>query len=195
MALSIIWTVMAVAAFIFSIMTGTAEDVSAAAMEGAAEAVTTALAMTGPLCLWCGICSLMEASGISSRLGRLMAPVLGRLFPEAQKDSQVLEAISGCVTANFLGLGNAATPLGIQAIKLMAAMQRDRFSPSDGMCRFIVLCTASIQLLPTTVCALRSSLGSESPFEILPAVWVSSIASVAVGLGMSWLLPRLGRRV
>lgn len=190
MALSILWTAMAAVSLIFSFFGGTADAVSSAIMEGAGEAVATALSMTGPVCLWCGICSLLEASGISAALSRLMAPALKHIFPEASMDNQVLQSISGCVTANFLGLGNAATPLGIQAVKRMTALQRDSSTASDGMCRFIVLCTASIQLIPSTAAALRSSLGCEAPFDILPAVWVSSIVSVCVGLGVSGLLAR-----
>ena len=184
---------MAVVSLIFSLFAGTADAVSSAVMEGAAEAVVTAVSMTGPICLWCGICALLDASGISARLSHLLAPVLKRIFPEARKDTQVLQSISGCVTANFLGLGNAATPLGIQAVKRMTALQKDSSTASDGMCRFIVLCTASIQLIPSTVAALRSSLGCATPFDILPAVWVSSIVSVCVGLGVSRLLARFSR--
>ncbi len=192
MALSIVWTAMAAVSFIFSVFADTADALSASVLEGASEAVTTAIAMTGPVCLWSGVCALLEASGISAKLSRLLAPVLKRIFPEAKQDAQVLSSISGCVTANFLGLGNAATPLGIQAVKRMTALQKDKSAASDGMCRFIVLCTASIQLVPSTVAALRSSLGCETPFDILPAVWVSSIVSVCVGLGVSFLLARLG---
>ena len=188
--MSIVWTVLAAVSLIFSFINGTADAVSSAVLEGAGEAVATAVAMTGPICLWSGICSLMDASGISEKLSRLMAPVLKKLFPETHKNSQVLSSVSGCVTANFLGLGNAATPLGIKAVTGMSALQKDRSRASSGMCRFIVLCTASIQLIPSTVAALRASLGCENPFDILPAVWISSIVSVAVGLGASWVPTR-----
>jgi len=191
LALSILWTAMVAISLLFSFFAGTADAMSSAVLEGAAEAVATAVSMTGPVCLWCGICSLLDASGVSAKLSRILAPVLKRIFPEARKDTHVLQSISGCVTANFLGLGNAATPLGIQAVKRMTALQKDSSVASDGMCRFIVLCTASIQLIPSTAAALRSSMGCAAPFDILPAVWVSSIVSVSVGLGVSTLLARL----
>lgn len=182
---------MAAISLVFSFFCGTADVMSSAIMDGAAEAVGTAVSMAGPVCLWCGICSLLDASGISAKLSRVLAPVLKRIFPEARKDNQVLQSISGCVTANFLGLGNAATPLGIQAVKRMTDLRPGSSTASDGMCRFIVLCTASIQLIPSTVAALRSSLGCAAPFDILPAVWISSIVSVCVGLGVSGLLARI----
>ena len=111
----------------------------------------------------------------------VLRPLLGRLFPAAARDAQALEKISGNFTANLLGLGNAATPLGIAAVQRMHRLSGGA-AASDEMCRLIVLNTASIQLLPTTVAALRASAGAARPFAILPAVWLTSLGSVTVGL-------------
>lgn len=191
MALGIVWTAMAAVSFLYSIFAGTAGEVSAALLEGAQEAVTTAVAMTGPICLWSGLCAVMDAGGISSAISKITSPFLKRLFPHAVNDSEALTAISGCVTANFLGLGNAATPLGIKAVKRMAQLEKDKSRPNDSMCRFIVLCSASIQLIPSTVAAVRSSLGCTAPFDILPCVWITSVAAAAVGIAMSFILAKV----
>lgn len=155
--------------------------VSAAAMAGAERGAQLCLSLAGPLCLWAGLAAVLEGSGLSAKLAALLRPLLGRLFPAAARDAQALEKISGNFTANLLGLGNAATPLGIAAVQRMHRLSGGA-AASDEMCRLIVLNTASIQLLPTTVAALRASAGAARPFAILPAVWLTSLGSVTVGL-------------
>lgn len=182
MSLSYIWVAMVAISIAAAIATGSTGQLSQAVMKGACQAVTVAMSLAGPMCLWSGVGRVMEASGISARLAKLMGPVIRRVFPEARKDEALAASISGCVTANMLGLGNAATPLGIKAVQQMQAQLPDKTRASDSMCRLIVLSTASIQLIPSTVGALRAAQGSAAPFDILPAVWVTSAASVAVGL-------------
>ena len=153
---------------------------AAAAVTGAGDAVELCLSMAGMLCLWTGVMEVMRQSGLAGGLSRLLRPVLGRLFPNGAKDGAVMDSLSANVSANLLGLGNAATPLGIQAAKGMS-----RKSPgvaSDELCLLVVCNTASIQLLPTTVAAVRAAAGCRSPFDILPAVWLASALSVAAGI-------------
>ena len=133
----------------------------------------------------------MERSGIAAGLSRLLRPVLRRLLPKAGADGETLDALSANVSANLLGLGNAATPAGIRAARRMAAGCRG--TASDELCRLVVLNTASIQLLPSTVAAIRGGLGCAAPLDILPAVWLSSAVSVAAGLTAAGLLRRLWR--
>lgn len=135
--------------------------------------------------------TLMDRCGLSQKLARLLRPVLRRLLPRASRDSETLAAVSANVSANLLGLGNAATPLGIRAARRMALGAEGR--ATDELCRLVVLNTASVQLLPTTVAAVRAGCGSAAPFDILPAVWVSSILSVSVGLLAARLLERVVR--
>lgn len=165
-------------------------DLGRAAMEGAGRAVELAVGLAGPLVLWSGFGALLARSGLQSGLARLLAPLLGRLYPTARRDPETMEALSANVTANLLGLGSAATPFGVAAVRRMQSLAHTQ-SATHEMCRLIVMNTASIQLLPSTVAALRGSLGSAAPFDILPAVWLSSVLSVTVGLAAAWALGRL----
>ena len=132
----------------------------------------------------------MERCGITHWLSRLLQPLLRRLFPTTKSDSELSAALSGNICANLLGLGNAATPMGIRAAQRL----RRGEEATDELCRLIVLNTASIQLIPANVAAVRSSLGCSAPFDILPAVWITSTLSAGLGLGAAWLLGRLTQR-
>ena len=165
---------------LFGCATGQLSAVSAAALTGAQSAVELCLSMAGAICLWSGVMTLMDRCGLSEKLAALLRPLLRRILPNASRDSETLAALSANVSANLLGLGNAATPLGIRAATRMA--QGCNGVASDELCRLVVLNTASIQLLPTTVAAVRSAHGCAAPFDILPAVWLSSVLSVSAGL-------------
>ena len=134
----------------------------------------------------------MEAIGANRALARLFRPFLRLIFPDACRDADTLGAISANFTANLLGLGNAATPLGIVAVKKLASRAQNGIA-TDEMCRFIVLNTASIQLLPVTVAAVRAAAGATSPFDILPCVWLTSLAAVLVGEGAAFFFGRWKR--
>ena len=177
--ISYLWTAMILASLIFGVLTGSASAVSAAAMEGASTAVTVVLSLAGPMCLWCGVGELMRRSGLREKLSRILAPLLGRIFPKLRKNRDGFSALSANVTANLLGLGNAATPMGIAACK---AMGDGSDTATDEQCRLVVMNTASIQLIPTTVAALRAGLGCTTPLDILPAVLLTSLLSVSAGL-------------
>ena len=192
MAISLIWVGMVVLSVVFGVACGSLEGVSDAALEGANSAVTLCLSMAGVMCLWSGVMEVMRQSGLSDGLARLFRPLLRRLLPRAARDSETMAALSGNLSANLLGLGNAATPLGIRAACRMA---RDcDGTASDELCLLVVLNTASIQLVPATVAGVRSAAGAASPFDILPAVWLTSLLSVAAGLAAARLLSRVGRR-
>lgn len=191
MAMAWIWTGMAVVSVVCGAVYGRMEAVSAAALEGAEQAVRLCLSMAGMLCLWTGLMEVMDRCGLSRRLGRLFRPVLRRLLPQASRDPETLAAVTANVSANLLGLGNAATPLGIEAVRRM-----ERKSPgtaSDAMCMLVVCNTASIQLIPTTVASVRAAAGSSAPFDILPAVWLASALSVGVGIAACKLFARVWR--
>ena len=192
MAMAWIWTGMVVLSLLFGLATGRLDAVAAAALEGAGSAVELSIAMAGTLCLWSGVMEILNVCGLSAGLARAFRPLLRRLLPRASRDPETLAAVSANVSANLLGLGNAATPLGIQAARRMA--QGCDGIASDELCLLVVLNTASIQLLPATIASLRAAAGSQTPFDILPAVWLSSAASVAAGLAAARLLSRRGRR-
>lgn len=134
---------------------------------------------------------VLRACGTLEGLSRLLRPVLGALFPAFRRDRPVMEALSANVSANLLGLGNAATPMGIQAARGMA--ERSPGVASDELCLLVVCNTASIQLIPTTVAAVRAGAGCQSPFDILPAVWLASVCSVTAGIGAARLFRHLWR--
>ncbi len=192
MAMTWVWTGMVVLSLLFGLLNGTLDAVAAAAMDGAQSAVELSISMAGVLCLWSGVMEVMKVCGLPDGLARAFRPLLRRLLPQASRDSETLAAVSANLSANFLGLGNAATPLGIQAARRMA--RGCGGTASDELCLLVVLNTASIQLLPTTVASVRAAAGCETPFDILPAVWVSSILSVSAGLLMARLLAAVGRR-
>lgn len=187
-----LWSGMVVLSVIFGLATGQLDAVSEAALSGASSAVELSLTMAGVLCLWSGVMEIMNVCGISGCLARLFRPLLRRLLPQASRDSETLAAVSANVSANLLGLGNAATPLGIQAARRMA--KGCDGVASDELCLLVVLNTASIQLLPATIASVRAAAGCETPFDILPAVWMSSALSVSAGLTAARLFSALGRR-
>ncbi len=192
MAMAIIWTGMVGVSVVCGLLTGRGPEVAAAAMEGAQAAVELCLSMLGILCLWMGVMEVMKRCGLAEKLSRLLLPLLRLLYPGFRRDREVMDAISANFSANLLGLGNAATPLGIDAVRRMS-----RKSPgvaSDDMCTLVVCNTASLQLIPTTVASVRAAAGCAQPFDILPAVWLASLISVAVGLTAARLLARVWRQ-
>lgn len=192
MLMGIIWTGMILVSILYSCAVGTTAAVGDAAIKGAEEAVRLCLNIGGIMCLWCAVMELMRESKIAEALARALKPILRLLFPEAAKHKSILEPLSANVGANLLGLGNAATPMGIQAAKGMAALGK-KGEATNELCRLVVLNTASIQLLPTTVAAIRAAEGAVMPFDILPAVWISSAISVTVGLAAAYLMQRASR--
>ena len=170
-----------------SLISPQAQPLDKALLDGAGEGVTLAISLAGPLCLWSGVGRLMDRLGLTDALARLLGPALRSLFPAIRQDPELRRALSSNVCANLLGLGNAATPPGIRAARRLAARQ----DAQDQLCRLVVLNTASIQLLPTSVAAVRSGLGSAAPFDILPAVWITSLLSAGLGLTAAWILGKL----
>ena len=192
MVLSYIWLLWLTVSILFSLQTGRMEALAPAMFHGAAEAIRIAGSMAGSLCLWSGVSRVMDAGGVTAFLERLLRPLLQFLFPNAAGDRQAAGYLCGNMAANLLGLGNAATPMGIAAVRRMQTLSGS-LSASDEMCRLIVLNTASIQLIPTTVAAIRAGLGAARPFDLLPAVWVSSLCSAGAGVAAACILGRLCR--
>lgn len=190
MAMSWIFLGILALSLLSALLTGNGSALAAATAEGAKDGIGLAISLAGSICLWTGVGAVMERNGMTAALGKLLRPALERIFPQCKKDPALRGAISANICANLLGLGNAATPMGIRAAQRMAGKSG---VASDALCRFIVLNTASIQLIPANVAALRSSLGCRTPFDILPAVWLTSACSAALGLAMAWLLGRIWR--
>ena len=193
MLMSYLFTGMLLISVIAALLTGNGYHLAGAVSQGAQSGITLVISLAGSICLWTGVGKLMEKSGITDKLSKLLRPVLGRLFPSTRKDKILSGHLSANVCANLLGLGNAATPMGIQAAKRLAARGKKGVA-GDELCRLIVLNTASIQLIPANVAAVRASLGCSSPFDILPAVWVTSVCSATLGLLAAWLLGKVWKQ-
>ncbi len=190
MVMSWVFTGLLGLALAAAILTGSGGALAAATAEGAQKGITLALSLAGSMCLWTGLGELMNRCGVTGLLRRLLSPILRRFFPAADRDEDLAGYLSGNICANLLGLGNAATPMGIQAAKRLATGCNG--VASNQLCRLVVLNTASIQLIPATVAAVRSANGCATPFDILPAVWLTSFTSASLGLLMAWLLGRKG---
>ena len=182
---------------IFSVVSaafgGNMEALSAAALSGCGEAVTLVISLTGMLCLWCGLMKIAQQCRLTEAVARLFRPLTRLLFPELPAGGPALQVICMNLSANLLGLGNAATPLGLAAMRELQKLNRQKDTASNAMVTFVVLNTASLQLIPTTCAVLRQQAGSAAPMEILPAVWLSSVASAAAALTLARLL-RGGKR-
>lgn len=180
--LNYIWTGMLVVGFIFGIINGRVSEVTKAAVESAGKAIELSIGLMGIMCLWTGLMAIAEKSGGIRFLSRLFRPLLSLLFPGIPKNHPAMGAIVMNLSANFLGLGNAATPLGLKAMNELQKLNPDKSRATDAMCMFLVLNTAAIQLIPSTVIAIRTDAGSASPTEIIAAVWIASVCATVAGI-------------
>ncbi len=192
MVLSWVWGSIVFLSILFACTGGQMDAVSAATAQGAQAGITVAIGIAGSLCLWSGVGNLMDKIGLTAALSKLLRPMLNLIFPGTRKDPQLRRDLSGNICANILGLGNAATPMGIKAVKRMTSPDQPDVATNE-MCRLIVLNTASIQLIPANVAAVRASLGCSAPFDILPAVWITSICSASAGLLAALCMGKLWR--
>ena len=188
-----IFTGMILLSLVFGICNGQGEALNAAAISSCEKAVTLALTLGGSICLWSGLMKVAQESGLTENLARLRSPFTRRLFRGVRPESPAMQAITLNLTANLLGLGNAATPLGVSAVRELAkeAPSYAKHTATDPMILFVVMNTASLQLIPTTTAVLRLKYGAADPLDILPAVWVVSLLSLAVGLTLALILNRI----
>ncbi len=193
MVMSWIFTCILFLSILFSLLEGNGGPLSASVIQGAQSAITLAISLGGSICLWSGAGTVMEQAGITDMLAKLLRPILHFLFPKARSDGALARDLSANVCANILGLGNAATPMGIRATKRLTDPNNPGLA-TDELCRLVVLNTASIQLIPTNVAAVRASLGCKAPFDLLPAVWVTSLCSASLGLLAAFLLGRVWKK-
>ena len=183
-----VWAAMIAVSVFCALATGRMQQLSEAVLAGAGNAVQLIFGMMGMMCAWTGLMKIADAGGLTAILSRLLAPVLRRLFPAYPPESPAAKDICMNITANLLGLGNAATPMGLAAMKEMAAQNRGSHVADNSMVMFVVLNTASLQLIPTFMGTLRAQYGSAAPFDILPAVWMVSAIALVAGLLAAKLL-------
>ena len=192
--LSYIFVFMVGISVVCSVALSKTAELSNALLSGSKEAVELIITMSGMMCLWSGVMEVAKESKLTEVVARALSPILKKLFPNVKKDSDAFYSISMNVSANLLGLGNAATPLGLKAMKELKRESNSSVA-SDDMITFVVMNTASIQLLPTTIAIMRGALGSKNPFDIVFCVWVTSFVALALGLTVSKILCKRGRRL
>lgn len=189
--LNSIWPLFIVASIVYGIMSGNLEELNNSVFNGAQDAVTTTITLLGSLCLWSGIMSIAEKTKFVKLISKIIKPFIKFLFPELKKEEKIKQEISMNMIANILGLGNAATPLGLKAINSMQEKNEDKTTLSNSMIMLIVLNTASLQLIPTTVIAIRNSLGSKNPTNIIFPVWIATLVAALVGIISAKILIKL----
>ncbi len=177
-----VFPVMLFISFIAAVATGRIDMLSAAVIDGAENAVELLLRLVSMLCLWGGVMEIAECSGMTQVFAKMLSPIVKLLFPRIKKEKYALEAMSMNITANILGLGNAATPLGLEAMRRLQEINEDKNVASDEMVVFVVMNTAAMHIIPTTVATMRGQYGSESPMSIMPAAFLTSFCALAAAV-------------
>ena len=177
-----IWASIMIISVICALITGKISDLSGAVLSGANDAVTLVISILGMMALWTGIMKIAEKSGITDFLAKIFSPVIKFLFPGCPPGSAASKAICMNITANFLGLGNAATPFGIKAMKEMQKHNPHPSTANNDMVMFFVINAASLQLIPTFLCTLRQKHGSENPLDIIVCLWITSFVALIIGI-------------
>ena len=191
--LNIMWPIFIILSFSFAIIFGNLDQLNNSIFDSTKEAVSLSITLLGTMCLWSGIMSIASKTSVIKKLTRFLNPLITFLFPELKEDNEIKKAISMNMVANILGLGNAATPLVLKAMKLMQAKNKEKEVLTNSMATLIVINTASIQIIPTTVIAIRSSLGSQNPTSIIFPVWVATICAAIAGIFAIKLFIKLGK--
>ena len=180
--LNILWPIFIILSFIYALFFGKINEINNGIFESLSDAVELSITFLGTICLWNGIMEIAKKTTLIKKLTNFLKPFINFLFPDLMKNENAKQEISMNMIANILGLGNAATPLGLKAMKTMQKENTKKDTLSNSMMMFIVLNTASLQLIPTNVIAIRSSLGSQNPTGIILQVWVATIVAAIVGI-------------
>ena len=189
--LNLIWPIMIILSFFYAIVFGNVDSINSSIFESTKKTVELTLTLFGTICLWNGIVEIASETKIMDFLIKIITPLINFLFPESKNNKEIKRDISMNVVANMMGIGNAATPLGLKAMKGMQKENKDKSRLTDDMATFIILNTASIQIIPTTVIAIRMSLGSTNPTKVIFAVWFSTICAAVVGISSTKLFIKL----
>jgi len=191
--LNLVWPIFIIISIIFSFFSGRVQQLNNSIFESTKMAVDLCITLLGTMCLWNGIMQIASKTSVMEKITNFLRPIMKLLFPKMKKDSNIYKEISMNMVANILGLGNAATPLGIKAMKSMQEENRDKKVLTDEMAIFIVLNTASIQIIPTTVIAIRNSLDSQNPTAIIVPVWIATICAAIAGIAATKFFIKIGK--
>jgi len=172
-----IWPLFIIISFAYAIYSGNIFNINSAIFDSANETVSLCLTLTGSICLWSGIIKIASKTSLIENLSKFLNPVISFIFPEIKNDNKIRKEISMNIIANILGLGNAATPLGLKAMKSMQEKNTKKNILNNSMSMFILINTASLQVIPTTILSIRNSLGSQNPTKIILGVWIATIVA------------------
>ena len=192
--LNILWPIFIIISFAYAIFSGNVDKLNESIFSSTSESVNLCISLLGTICLWNGIVQIANKTSIIDRLTNLLKPAMNFLFPELKQEKEIQKEISLNVIANILGLGNAATPLGLKAMKSMQKKNPKKDTLTNSMITFIVLNTASLQIIPTTVIAIRSSMNSKNPTSIVFPVWIATICAAIAGITATKLFIKLTER-
>ena len=180
--LNIIWPLFIILSFVYSIICGNTEEINNSIFESAKNAVELTITFMGTVCLWNGLMQIVKETTIIKKIVKIINPVISKIIPNINNNKKIKEEIAMNIVANMLGLGNAATPLGLKAMETMQKENYNKDRLTDTMMMFIVLNTASLQIIPTTIIAIRSSLGSNNPTKIIVPIWIATITAAITGI-------------
>ena len=189
-----IWGISILISIFCALFTGKINNLSAAVLTGAGDAITLIISILGMMAMWSGIMKIAQKSGITDFLSRLFLPIIKLLFPDCSPKSEATKAICMNITANLLGLGNAATPFGIKAMQELKkeSKMKNPTVATNSMIMFVIINTASLQLIPTFLCTLRQNYGSKNPMDITLILWITSLAALMVGITSAKIFERIG---
>ena len=191
--LNIVWPIFIIISFSYAICFGNLDSLNASIFKSTEDAITLTLSLLGTICLWNGVMQVASKTTVIDKLTKILNPIVKMLFPDLKNNKKLKQEISMNMIANILGLGNAATPLGLKAMKSMQKENEKKDRLSDSMMMFIVINTASIQVIPTTVIAIRNSLGSNNPTGIVFPVWIATICAAIAGIFAVKVFIKLGK--
>ena len=189
--LNIVWPIFIIISFYYAIFSGNLNNLNAEIFNSTEDAIKLSINLLGTICLWNGIMQVASKTTVIDKLTVVLKPIIKLLFPGLKGKPKIQKEISMNMVANILGLGNAATPLGLKAMKSMQEENKQKDRLTDSMAMFIVINTASIQLIPTTVIAIRNSLGSDKPTAIIFPVWIATICAAIAGITVVKILINL----
>ena len=186
--LNLVWPIFIIISFSYAIFSGNLQNLNSSIFDSIESAVNLSITMLGTMCLWSGIINVAANTNIMKMMNKLLKPIVRFLFPEIRGNQKAQNEISMNMVANILGLGNAATPLGLKAMETLQEENKNKQELSNSMIMLIVINTASIQIIPTTIIAIRSSLGADNPTSIIVPVWIATICAAIVGITVTKLL-------
>lgn len=186
--MNVIWPTIIIVSYLFAIISGNMENINKSIFSSISDVVTLTLTLIGNMCLWCGIMNIVRHTKIINLLKHLLKPLLKWLYPDDKDDEEIMESVSINMVSNMLGIGNAATPAGLKAMEKMQNKNKNKRKLTNSMSTLIVLNTTSIQLIPTTVIAIRASLNSLNPSEVIIPIWISTFAGTIVGVLVNRLI-------